>query len=84
MARRRVFAQSEESRLLEEARVWRARCVDVLSRAPVGAPLYRAVSGVLDAIDGLAGAVTGDRGHFHLRAPTTPGPALPGQDRERW
>lgn len=79
MGRRRVFGQTEETRLLEEARQWRARCVGVLSRAPVGGPVYKAASGILDAIDGLAGAVTGDRSHFHLRAPTTPGPHLPDQ-----
>lgn len=83
MGRRRVFGQSEEARLLEEARVWRSRCVEVLGRAPVGGPVYTAVSGVLDAIDDLAGAVTGDLSLFHLRAPTTPGPSLPGQDRDR-
>lgn len=83
MGRRRVFCQTEEARLLEEARVWRVRCVEVLGRAPVGGPLYRSVSGILDAIDSVAEAITGSRGHFHMKAPTTPGPALPGQDRER-
>lgn len=83
MARRRVFGQGEEARLLDEARVWRARCVEVLGRAPVGGPLYRSVSGVLDAIDGVAEVITGSRGHFHMKAPTTPGPVLPGRDPER-
>ncbi|WP_257791930.1 hypothetical protein [Methylobacterium durans] len=32
-----------------------------------------ATSGIMDAIDGLAEAVTDDLQHFDLTAPTTPG-----------
>ncbi|AWN43277.1 hypothetical protein [Methylobacterium durans] len=54
----------------------------VLSRAPIHSPVYVAASGIVDAIDGLAEAVTGNAKHFHFRAPTTPGGNLTRQDGE--
>jgi hypothetical protein len=78
MSRRRVFVGAEQLGLLDKAEGWRKECIRVLSRAPINSPLYRSVSGIMDAIDGLAEAVTGNRQHFHLQAPRTPGTKLPG------
>lgn len=72
MARSRIFVGAEQRYFLDRAEVWRKECIRVLSRAPINSPVYVAASGIVDAIDGLAEAVTGDRKHFHLTAPTTP------------
>ncbi|GEP07909.1 hypothetical protein MOX02_59470 [Methylobacterium oxalidis] len=50
----------------------------------IPAPVYRADHGIVDAIDGLAEAVTDDRKHFHLTALTTPAGNLmpPPKDSE--
>jgi hypothetical protein len=37
----------------------------------------RAGAGIVDAIDGLAEVMTGDRRRFYQRDATTPGPDLP-------
>ncbi len=37
----------------------------------------QATEGILDAIDGLAEVVTGDRQRLHQQSPRTPGPDLP-------
>ena len=73
MGRNRVFVGAEQLDLLDKAETWRKECVRVLSRAPINSPLYQSVSGIIDAIDGLAEAMTGDRRHFHLQAARTPG-----------
>lgn len=69
----RIFVGPEQRDFLDRAALWRKECIRVLSRAPINSPVYQAASGIVDAIDGLAEAVTGDRKHFHLTAPTTPG-----------
>ena len=73
MARRGVFVRAEEVAFLEEAARLRRTCIDVLSRAKPQGPLYKATEGIVDAIDGLAEVVTGDRRRFHQRDVTTPG-----------
>jgi hypothetical protein len=55
----------------------RRTCIDVLTRAKPQGPLYKATEGIVDAIDGLAEVVTGDRRRFYPRDATTPGPDLP-------
>jgi hypothetical protein len=77
MARRGVFVRCEEVAFLEDARRWRQQCILVLTRAKPQGPLYKAVSGIVDAIDGVAEVVTGDRQRFHQESPRTPGPELP-------
>ena len=61
MARRGVFVRAEEVACLEEARRGRQQCVLVLTRAKPQGPLYNATSKVIEAIDDVAEAVTGDR-----------------------
>lgn len=77
MARRGVFVRAEEAALLGEAARWRRTCIEVLTRAKPQGPLYKATEGIVDAIDGLAEVVAGDRKHFHQASPRTPGPDLP-------
>lgn len=77
MARRGVFVRAEEVALLEEAPRWRRQCIDVLSRAKPQGPLYNATTAIVEAIDGLAQVVTGDRKRFHQVNPRTRGPDLP-------
>lgn len=77
MARRGVFVQAEEVAFLEDARRWRQQCVLVLTRAKPQGPLYNATSKVIEAIDDVAEAVTGDRQQFHQKSPRTPGSNLP-------
>ena len=74
--RRPEMVHEEQTAFLREAGEWRRRCVAVLARAPIQGPIYVAASGIMDAIDRLAQAVTGRRDHFHLRSPRTPGPDL--------
>jgi hypothetical protein len=51
-------------------------CRNVINRAqaelPIHHPVYLATDPLVKAIDELAGAITGDRGYFRLRPPTTP------------
>jgi hypothetical protein len=77
MARRGVFVRADEVAFLEEARRWRQQCILVLTRAKPQGPLYKATEEILDAIDGLAETVTGDRQRLHQQSPRTPGPELP-------
>jgi hypothetical protein len=76
MARRGVFVRAEEVAFLEEASRWRRQCIDVLSRATPQGPLYKAVSRIVEGIDDVAEAVTGDRRRFYQRDATTPGETL--------
>ncbi|WP_336492292.1 hypothetical protein [Methylobacterium nigriterrae] len=76
MARSRTFVGAEQRAFLDKAERWRLECIRVLAQAPVGNPVYQAANGIVDAIDGLAEAVTGDRRHFHLKPLTTPGANL--------
>lgn len=77
MARRGVYVQAEAVHFLEDAGRFRRQCVEVLTRAKPQGPLYKAVEGVVDAIDDVAEVVAGDRRRFHQQDATTPGPALP-------
>ncbi|MGH1575578.1 hypothetical protein ACRAWG_39380 (plasmid) [Methylobacterium sp. P31] len=77
MARRGVFVRAEEVAFLDDAARWRRQCIDVLSRAKPQGPLYKATEAIVDAIDGLAEVVAGDRRKFYQRDATTPGSDLP-------
>jgi hypothetical protein len=76
MGRRGVFVRAEEVAFLEEAARLRRTCINVLTRAKPQGPLYKATECIVDAIDGLAEVVTGDRRRFYQRDATTPGPTL--------
>lgn len=69
--------RAEEVAFLEQVRRWRQQCVLVLTRTKPQGPLYNATSKVIEAIDDVAEAVTGDRQTFYQRDATTPGPTPP-------
>ncbi|MCJ2053694.1 hypothetical protein [Methylobacterium sp. J-070] len=77
MARRGVFVRAEEVAFLEEGRLFRRRCIEVLTRAKPQGPLYVAVSRIVEGIDDVAEVVAGDRRLFYQRDATSPGPDLP-------
>ena len=77
MARRGVYVRAEAVQFLDEAGRWRRQCIEGLSRAQPQGPPYKAVEGVVDAIDGVAEVVAGDRKRFHQASPRTPGPNVP-------
>jgi hypothetical protein len=77
MVKRGVLVKSEEVALLDDAARWRRQCTAVLARAKPQGPLYKATESIVDAIDGLAEVVTGDRRRFFQRDATTPGATLP-------
>ncbi|GEP04812.1 hypothetical protein MOX02_28500 [Methylobacterium oxalidis] len=85
MPRSRIFVGPEQRDFFDRAALWRKECIRVLSRAPINLPVYLATSGIVDVIGGLAEAVTDDRKHFHLTAPTAPGGNLtPPPKAEEW
>ena len=71
------FVRSEEVAFLEQAAQWRQQCVLVLTQAKPQGPLYSATTAIVEAIDGLAEVVTGDRRRFYQKDATTPGEILP-------
>ena len=73
MPRRRILHDHTAREALRSAGECRAACVQVITQAPIGGPAYVAARQVLDAIDGLAEVLTGDRRHFHLRQHTAGG-----------
>lgn len=78
MGRRRskrfVLPEQQEA-FLAKAGEWRQACLDMRSRAPIGEPFYDAIGKVVEAIDDVAEAVTGDRRHFWTRPHSAPGPS---------
>ncbi|MCJ2124928.1 hypothetical protein [Methylobacterium sp. J-077] len=70
-----VSARAEEVAFLEETQRWRQQFVLVLARAEPQEPLFKVTSAVIEAIDDVAKAVTGDRRTFYQRVATTPGRA---------
>ncbi|MER2268812.1 hypothetical protein, partial [Methylobacterium oxalidis] len=52
---------AEQRDFLGRAALWRKECICVLSRVPIHSPVYVAATGIVDALDGLVEAATGDR-----------------------
>lgn len=71
-SRRRVPSYGAQERALEACQSCRAACVAVLTEAPIGSPPYIAAQAVVEAIDGLAEALTGDRRLFPTKPHSTP------------
>lgn len=69
---KRSLIPEEKAVWLAQLGTWRRQCNELMGRAPVADPVYRATRGIVEAIDGVAEAVTGDRTHFHLRAHSSP------------
>ncbi len=67
MSRRtqRGFVQVDKA--LEKLGTGRGGAIQVQTQARISSPEYRAAGKVIEAVDELAAALTGDREHFHLK-----------------
>lgn len=62
---RRGFVSKDQ--VLEKLSIGRQGAIQVCTEAKINSPEYRAATDVTAAIDRLAGALTGDEGHFHIK-----------------
>ena len=67
MPRRRILSHQRIADALKAAGECRAACIRILTDAPIDGPAYKATQDVMQAIDGLAEVLVGDRTHFHLK-----------------
>ena len=74
---KRHFSANDSAALLSAIGECRRACVDAHRKAPIGGPIYRAVSRLMEEIDLMAEALTGDRRHFWLKPPTSFGSPQP-------
>jgi hypothetical protein len=84
---RRHFSENDSAAFLAALGECRRACLAAHTNAPIGGPVYRAVSRLMQEIDLMAETLTGDRSHFHL-GPCGPfgakpkGPKSQGYDAE--
>ena len=76
MRHRRHFSANDSALLLAAIGECRRACIAGSSKAPVG-PIYRAATRLIEEIDLMAEALTGDRRHFWLKPSSTPGAKQP-------
>jgi hypothetical protein len=84
---RRHFSENDSDRLLAAIGECRRACIAANTKAPIGGPIYRAASRLMEEIDLVAAVLTGDRRHFWLRPHGTPGseqPRGPEPDTYDW
>src|SRR5215203_5907711 len=84
---RRHFSQNDLDRLLAAIGECRRACIAANTQAPIGGPIYRAASRLTEEIDLVAELLTGNRRHFWLKPPTSPGsqqPQGPEPDTYDW
>lgn len=67
MSRRTKRGFIEKDQVLEKVAVGRQGAIQVRIEAKINSDEYRAAGDVIDAIDKLAGTLTGDESHFHLK-----------------
>ena len=61
---KRLFSDREEKEFLEKMAVWRSKCADICTKAPVYGNAYNAASDIMRGIDHAAEELTGDRSYF--------------------
>lgn len=76
---RRILPPTTIDAAMEAAGECRKLCVQVLTEAPIGGPAYKAAGEVMDAIDKLAEALTGERKRFWLKPHGGSFPGIPGR-----
>jgi hypothetical protein len=84
---RRQFSANDSAILLAAIGECRRACIAANSKAPIGDPIYRASTRLIEEIDLMAEALTGDRRHFWLKPSSTPGskqPIGPHPDTYDW
>ena len=70
---KRHFGEMDKQTLLEAIRVCRSACIDASAKSrPCDNPVYAAIRGVTEAIDELAGTLSGDRTLFHTKGHSCP------------
>jgi len=74
---RRHFSENDSAILLAAIGECRRACIGASSKAPIGDPIYRAATRLIEEIDLMAEALTGDRRHFWLKPSSTPGSKQP-------
>ncbi|TYC63956.1 hypothetical protein FMN50_01995 [Rhodobacterales bacterium] len=57
---------------LDGLQAGRKSAIEIASKAEIGSPAYQASQEVVEAIDTLAGTITGSQDYFHGRPATTP------------
>ena len=67
---KRMFTGTDRQALLTAIEQCLKASIDALRRAPCTGDIYARTSALVDAIDGVAEVLTGDREHFWLE-PTT-------------
>ena len=67
---KRMFSETDRQALLTAIEQCRKSSIDALRRAPCTGDVYARTSALVDAIDGVAEALTGDRQHFWLEPST--------------
>ena len=66
--RNRYFGPLERDELLGALKSCRDACVRASMRAPINGDIYKSVEQLMNAIDDVAGVLTGDPTHFHLKS----------------
>ena len=68
----RYFGGDDGQALLAAISSCRKACVTASIKAPIDSDVYRSTQRLMDAIDDLAGVLTGDREHFHDKPSPAP------------
>ena len=66
MRHRRHFSANDSAILLAAIGECRRACITASSKSPIGGPIYRAATRLIEEIDLMAEALTGDQRHFWL------------------
>jgi len=74
---RRHFGENDSAILLAAIGECRRACIAAISKAPIGGPIYRAATRLIEEIDLMAEALAGDRRRFWLKPSSTPGAKQP-------
>jgi hypothetical protein len=74
---KRHFGLNDAGALLEALGACRRACIGASTAAPIGGPIYRATSRLMEEIDLVAEVLTGNRRHFWLTPHSTPGSPKP-------
>jgi hypothetical protein len=77
VSHKRHFGPNDAEALLEAVGVCRRACVAASTVAPIGGPIYRAATRLMEEIDLLAEVLTGNRRYFWLKPHSTPGSSKP-------
>ena len=72
MRHKRHFGPNDADALLEAIGACRRACVAASTVAPIGGPIYRATTRLMEELDLVAEVLTGNRRHFWLKPHSTP------------